>query len=188
MDRVFTNGLGDLGSIPNVSYKRILKWYLIPPCLTLSIIRYVSRVKWSNPGKGVAPSPTSWCSSYWKGSLLVTLNYGHQLYLHTTKSWWKSCNPLYHTNHKVWRRLYYGVWETFANCKVRNWYQKKVKLNQTGCHSILQYHAIPFGIWLVAQGFVLMQNNNPKHTCKLYQKYIKSKEKQYVLQLMSWLA
>ena len=26
---------------------------MIPPCLTLSNIRYVSRVKWSNPGKGV---------------------------------------------------------------------------------------------------------------------------------------
>ena len=26
---------------------------------------------WSNPGKGVAPSPTPQCSSYWKGSLLV---------------------------------------------------------------------------------------------------------------------
>ena len=40
------------------SYQRLKKWYLILPCLTLSIIRYVSRVKWSNPGKGVAPSPT----------------------------------------------------------------------------------------------------------------------------------
>ena len=38
------------------SYQRLKKWYLIPPCLTLSIIRYVSRVKWSNPVKGVAPS------------------------------------------------------------------------------------------------------------------------------------
>ena len=28
----------------------------MPPCLTLSIIRYGSRVKWSNPGKGVVPS------------------------------------------------------------------------------------------------------------------------------------
>ena len=37
------------------SYQRLLKWHLIPPCLTLSNIRYVSRVKWSNPGKGVAP-------------------------------------------------------------------------------------------------------------------------------------
>ena len=33
----------------------------MPPCLTLSNIRYGSRVKWSNPGKGVAPSPTPWC-------------------------------------------------------------------------------------------------------------------------------
>ena len=51
------------------------------PCLTLSNIRYVSRVKWSNPGKGVAPSPTPRCSSYWKGNLWVTLDYSHQLYL-----------------------------------------------------------------------------------------------------------
>ena len=62
------------------SYQRLKKWYLMPPCLTLSIIRYGSRVKWSNPGKGVAPFPTPWCSSYRKGSLRVTLDYGRQLY------------------------------------------------------------------------------------------------------------
>ena len=50
-------------------------------CLTLSIIRYGSRVKWSNPRKGVVPSPSPWCSSYRKGSLRVTLDYGRQLYL-----------------------------------------------------------------------------------------------------------
>ena len=44
------------------SYQRLHNWYLMPPCLTLCIIRYGSRVKWSNPGKGVAPSPTLWCS------------------------------------------------------------------------------------------------------------------------------
>ena len=54
---------------------------MIPPCLTLSNIKYVSRVEWNNPGKGVALSPTLQCSSYWKGSLLVTLNYGHLLFL-----------------------------------------------------------------------------------------------------------
>ena len=63
------------------SYQRLKKWYLIPPCLTLSIIRYVSRVKWSHPGKGVAPSPTPRCSSYWKESLQVALDYSRQLYL-----------------------------------------------------------------------------------------------------------
>ena len=36
------------------------------PCLTLSIIRYKSRVKWSNP---VVLFPKPWCSSYWQGSL-----------------------------------------------------------------------------------------------------------------------
>ena len=46
------------------SYQRLLKWYLIPPSLTLSNIRYLSRVKWSNSGKGVAPFPTPQCSSY----------------------------------------------------------------------------------------------------------------------------
>ena len=37
------------------SYQRLQQWYLIPPCLTLSILMYVSRLKWSNPGKEVAP-------------------------------------------------------------------------------------------------------------------------------------
>ena len=63
------------------SYQKLKKWYLIPPCLTLGIIRYVSRVKWSNLGKGVAPSAIPWCCSYGKGSLRVTLDYSHQLYL-----------------------------------------------------------------------------------------------------------
>ena len=29
--------------------------------------------------EGIAPSPTPWCSSYRKGSLRVTLDYGRQL-------------------------------------------------------------------------------------------------------------
>ena len=43
-------------------------------------VRYVLWVKWSNLGKGVAPSPTPRCGSYWKGSLLVALDYGRQFY------------------------------------------------------------------------------------------------------------
>ena len=46
------------------SYQRLKKWYSMPVCLTLSIIRYGSRVKCSNPGKGAAPSLTFRCSSY----------------------------------------------------------------------------------------------------------------------------
>ena len=59
-------------------YQRLKKWYLIPPCLTLTIIRYGSSVKRSNPEKGVEPSPTPQCSSYWKGSLLVVLDNSRQ--------------------------------------------------------------------------------------------------------------
>ena len=80
--QLFACGLGDLGSILRRVIPKTLKWYLIPLCLTLSNIRYVSRVKRSNHGKGVAPSPTPWCSSYWKGSLLVTLDWGRQLFFY----------------------------------------------------------------------------------------------------------
>ena len=39
------------------SYQRLKKkWYLMPPYLVLSTIRWGSRIKWSNPGNGVAPS------------------------------------------------------------------------------------------------------------------------------------
>ena len=68
------------------SYQRLKKWYLMPPCLTLSIMRYISRVKWSTPGKGVAPSLTPRCSSYWKGSLWIALDYSCQPYLLTLLS------------------------------------------------------------------------------------------------------
>ena len=53
--RVFVIGSGDLGSIPGRVIPKVLKWFMIPPCLTLSNIRYVLRAKWSNPGKRVAP-------------------------------------------------------------------------------------------------------------------------------------
>ena len=66
-------------------YFCLIKWYLMPPCLTLSIIRYGSRVKWSNPGKGVAPSPTHWCSKQSKREPSGTLDYGRLLYLLTIK-------------------------------------------------------------------------------------------------------
>ena len=80
--RVFANGPGDLGSIPGRVIPKTLKMVLDTSLLNIQQykvriegkveqiqIRYVSRVKWSNPGKGVACSP-----SYWKGSLQVALD------------------------------------------------------------------------------------------------------------------
>ena len=61
------------------SYQRLKKMVLDNSLLNTQ--NYKVWVKWLNPGKGVAPSPTPWCSSYWKRSLRFTLDYGHQLYL-----------------------------------------------------------------------------------------------------------
>ena len=71
---------GRLGFNLRLSHtKNSRKWYLMPPCLTLSNKRYGSKVKLINLGKGVAPSSTPRCSKYWKGSLRVTLDDERQL-------------------------------------------------------------------------------------------------------------
>ena len=76
--RVFANGPEDLGSIQSRVNPKTKK--IVLDAFLLNTQHYKVRVKWSNPGKGVAPSPTPWCSSYRKGSLRVTLDYGRQLY------------------------------------------------------------------------------------------------------------
>ena len=80
MVRVFASGEETRVQSEVESYQRLKKWYLMPPCLTLSIIRYGSRVEWINPGNGLAPSSIPWCSSYRKGNLRVTFDYGRQIY------------------------------------------------------------------------------------------------------------
>ena len=77
--RLFANCPRDWGSIPGRVIPMTQKVVLGISLFNTQLIRYVSRVKWSNQEKGVAPSPTLRCSSYWKGSLQVTLDYGRQL-------------------------------------------------------------------------------------------------------------
>ena len=64
VDRVFADSPGVRASISGRVIPKTQKWYLILPCLTISILRYVSSVKWRYPGKGVAHSPTPRCWSY----------------------------------------------------------------------------------------------------------------------------
>ena len=78
MVRVFTNVPGDLGSIPGRVIPKTQKMVLDATLLNTEL--YKVRIK-GNPGKGVATSPTPWCSSYRKGSLWVILDYDRQLYL-----------------------------------------------------------------------------------------------------------
>ena len=84
---VFANGPVNRDSISGRVIPKAQKMVLDPPCLILSIIRFGLKVKWSNPGNGVAPSPTPRCGRYWKGSLQVSLDKSRQLYftLYSTK-------------------------------------------------------------------------------------------------------
>ena len=74
MVRVFGNGPEYWGSIPGwIILKTKKKWYFMPPYFQHYKVRFKGKVEQSY---GVAPSPIPWCSSYRKGSLRVTLDYG----------------------------------------------------------------------------------------------------------------
>ena len=112
------------------SYQRLKKWCLIPPCFILSIIRYGSRVKWSNRGKGVALSPTPQCNSYWKGSLGIALNYGWPTYndIRTSNTYQ---NIVKLSIHLCKIRWYKYIWklEWPSNFKMNNYRYKTESLN-----------------------------------------------------------
>ena len=79
--RVFANGPGDLGSIPGRVIPKTQKMVLDASLLNTRHHKVRIKGKVEQSREGVAPSPTPWCSSYRKGSLRVTLDYGRQLYL-----------------------------------------------------------------------------------------------------------
>ena len=79
--RVFAKGPGDLGSIPGRVIPKTQKMVLDASLLNTQHYKVRIKGKVEPSREGVAPSPTSWCSSYRKGSLRVTLDYGRQLYL-----------------------------------------------------------------------------------------------------------
>ena len=80
--RMFANGPGDLGSIPGRVIPKTQKMVLDASLLNTQHYKVRIKGKVKQSREGVAPSPTPWCSSYRKGSLRVTLDYGRQLYLY----------------------------------------------------------------------------------------------------------
>ena len=78
--RVFANGPGDLGSIPDRVIPKTQKMVLDASLPNTQHYKVRIKGKVEQSREGVAPSPTHWCSSYRKGSLRVTLDYGRQLY------------------------------------------------------------------------------------------------------------
>ena len=81
-----------------------------------------------------------------------------------------------------------AIWGSFAGSRVGDLYRVTGTLNQKGYHSILQRHAITSGLCLVGQGFILQQDNDPKHTSRLCQNDLKRKEQDGRLQIMEWPA
>ena len=79
--RVFANGPGGLGSIPGRVIPKTQKMVLDASLLNTQHYKVRIKGKVEQSREGVVPSPTPWCSSYRKGSLRVTLNYGRPLYL-----------------------------------------------------------------------------------------------------------
>ena len=78
---MFANGPGDLGSIPGRVIPKTQKMVLDASLLNTHHYKVRIKGKLEQSREGVAPSPTPWCSSYRKGGLRVTLDYGRQLYL-----------------------------------------------------------------------------------------------------------
>ena len=64
MVTVFGNDPGDLGSIPGQVIPKTQKMVLDASLLNTQHYKIQTQLKWSNPEKGVVPSPTPWCSSY----------------------------------------------------------------------------------------------------------------------------
>ena len=75
---MFANGPGDLGSIPGRVIPKTQKMVLDASLLNTQHYKVQIKGKVEQSWEGVAPSPTPWCSSYRKGSLQVTLDYGRQ--------------------------------------------------------------------------------------------------------------
>ena len=83
---VFAYGPGDLGSIPGRVIPKTQKMVLDASLLNTQHYKVRIKGKVEPSREGVAPSPTSWCSSYRKGSLRVTLDYGRQLYFYFNRA------------------------------------------------------------------------------------------------------
>ena len=68
------------------------------------------------------------------------------------------------------------VWGCFSYNDVGDLYKIKKTLEKKQYYSLLQRHAIPPGLKLCRKGFVLLQDNDPKHTSHLCKSDLKRKE------------
>jgi hypothetical protein len=77
------------------------------------------------------------------------------------------------------------VWGCFAGDTVGEVFRIQGTLNQHGYHSILQGYVIPSGFCSVGLSFVIQQDNDPKHTSRLFKGYL-TKDSDGVLHQITW--
>ena len=89
--RVFINGPGDLGSIPGHVRPKTLNMVLDTYLLNTQQYKVRIKGKVKQFMERSSASPTTRSSSYWKGSLLVALDYGCQLSFTYFILGWANC-------------------------------------------------------------------------------------------------
>lgn len=78
------------------------------------------------------------------------------------------------------------MWGSFLGDKVGDLYKVEGILKKEQYHKILSRYAIPSGLRLHGQGFVMQQDNDPTHTSKLCKNFLQKKAEAGVLELLEW--
>ena len=107
MHRIFANCPGDRGSISGWVKPKTQKMVLDASLLNTQNYKVRVKGKQSNSGKGIMPSLTYRCSSYWKMSLRVALDNGRQLTYSLLEIIYVRTNKLL-SNRKNYLVLHYG--------------------------------------------------------------------------------
>ena len=78
------------------------------------------------------------------------------------------------------------MWASFGNYQVGDLVRVQGILEKNLYHRILWRNAIPSGKTLIGPGFILQQDNDPKHTFQKCRQYVERKQAAGVLQSMTW--
>ncbi|KAF2903608.1 hypothetical protein ILUMI_02579 [Ignelater luminosus] len=78
------------------------------------------------------------------------------------------------------------VWGSFGANKVGDLVRIEGIMRKEQYHQVLSKHAVPCGTKLIGKGFVMQQDNDPKHTSKLCRDYLDSKQRSKTLINMIW--
>ena len=117
--RVFAKDPGDWGSILGWVISNTQKMWLDTTLFNSQHYKVLIKGYWINPGKGVAPSSTLRCSSYWKGSFRVTLEYSQPtcclyiyiyIYIYMTMHIWMVADIC------LWVRIYIYIYACMNLC------------------------------------------------------------------------